>query len=86
MATVVLQSLGGSVVMAVPNRILSVMRLSAGSQVNVDVENGKLVVEPKVSPRYTLAGLLAQCNEENMTLTTEDRDWLDAKPVGKELL
>ena len=86
MATVVLQSLGGSVVMAVPNRILSMMRLGAGSQVDVDVENGKLVVEPKVSPRYTLAGLLAQCNKENMTLTADDRDWLDAKPVGKELL
>jgi len=86
MATVVLQSLGGSVVMAVPNRILRMMRLGAGSQVDVDVENGKLVVEPKVSPRYTLAGLLARCNKENMTLTADDRDWLDAKPVGKELL
>jgi antitoxin ChpS len=86
MATVVLQSFGGSVVMAVPNRILSMMRLGAGSQVDVGVENGKLVVEPKVSPRYTLAGLLAQCNKENMTLTADDHDCLDAKPVGKELL
>jgi antitoxin ChpS len=72
--------------MAVPNRILSMMRLGAGSQVDVGVENGKLVVEPKVSPRYTLAGLLAQCNKENMTLTADDHDCLDAKPVGKDLL
>jgi Growth regulator len=86
MTTVVLQSLGESVVMVMPNRILSMMRLGVGSQVDVDVENGKLVVEPKVSPRYTLAGLLAQCNKENMTLTADDHDWLDAKPVGKELL
>jgi len=86
MATVVLQSLGGSVVMAVPKQILSVMRLGAGSHVNVNVENGKLVVESKVKPCYTLAELLAQCNNENMMLTAEDREWIDAKPVGKELL
>ncbi len=45
MTTVVLQSLGESVVMAVPNRRLSMMRLRPGSQMDVDVENGKLVVE-----------------------------------------
>lgn len=50
------------------------------------LENGKLVVEPKGKPRYTLADLLAQCNDENMALAQEDRDWLAARPVGKEAL
>ncbi len=86
MATVVLQSLEGSVVMAVSKQILSMLRLGAGSQMDVNVENGKLVVESKVKPRYTLAELLAQCNNENMMLIAEDREWIDAKPVGKELL
>lgn len=85
MATVALRALGGSVVMAVPRQILSMLHLGAGSQVDVSVENGRLVVEPKVKPRYTLAELLARCTEENMTVNTEDREWLDAKPVGKEL-
>lgn len=86
MATVTLRTLGGSVVMAVPKQVLSMMHLGAGSQVEVNMENGKLVVEPKAQPRYTLAELLAQCNDENMALTEEDRDWLAAQPVGKEAL
>ena len=86
MVTVTLRALGGSVVMAVPKQILSMMHLGAGTQVDVNVKNGKLVVEPRVKPKYMLAELLAQCNEENMALTTEDRTWLDAKPTGKEAL
>lgn len=86
MATVALRALGGSVVMAVPRQILSMLHLGAGSQVDVCVENGRLVVEPKVKPRYTLAELLSRCTDENMAVTTEDQEWLDAKPVGKEIL
>lgn len=86
MATVTLRTLGGSVVMAVPKQILSMMHLGAGSLVDVNMENGRLVVEPKAKPRYSLAELLAQCNDENMALTQEDRDWLAAKPVRKEAL
>ncbi len=43
-----------------------------------------MVVAPKVTPHYTLAKLLAQCSEENMALTQEDNEWLNAKPAGKE--
>lgn len=86
MATVALRALGGSVVMAVPRQILSMLHLGAGSQVDVCVENGRLVVEPKIKPRYTLAELLARCTDDNMALTSEDQEWLDVKPVGKEIL
>ena len=70
--------------MAVPKQILGMMHMEAGSQVEVKVENGKLIVEPKTGPRYSLAELLAQCDEVSMALTDEDREWLNAKPVGKE--
>ena len=45
-----------------------------------------LVIEPRVKPHFTLAELLAQCSEENMALTAEDREWLDTPPVGKEMV
>ncbi len=86
MATVTLRTLGGSVVLAVPRQILSMLHLGAGSQMDVSVENGKLVVEPKAKLRYTLAELLTKCNRKNMALTAEDRKWLDAGPAGKEAL
>ncbi|MGV8899193.1 MAG: AbrB/MazE/SpoVT family DNA-binding domain-containing protein [Burkholderiaceae bacterium] len=86
MTTVTLRPLGGSVVMAVPKQILAMLHLSAGSEVEISVENDRLIVQAKTSPRYTLAELLAQCNDENMAITDEDRTWLDAAPVGKEAL
>ena len=86
MTTATLRTLGGSVVMAVPKQILNLMSLEAGSQVELHLENGKLIVEPKRKPRYTLHELLAQCNDENMLLTKEDHEWLNANPVGKEAL
>lgn len=86
MTIATLRALGGSVVMAVPKQILNMMRLDVGSVVELSLENGKLIVEPKHKPSYALSELLAQCNEENMLLTEEDHAWLNAKPIGKEAL
>lgn len=86
MIHVTLRKLGGSVVMALPSQILSMMHIGAGSQVGVNVVDGKLVIEPRAKPHFTLAELLAQCSKENMAPTDEDREWLDSHPVGKEML
>ena len=40
---------------------------------------------PEARPRYSLDELLAQCDPAEGP-AAEDRDWMDAKPVGKELL
>jgi antitoxin ChpS len=86
MINVTLRKLGGSVVMVVPMQILSMLHIGVGTQMNVNVVDGKLVVEPNAKPHFTLAELLAQCSEENMALSAEDIAWLDARPVGKERL
>lgn len=79
-----LRRVGGSVMLAVPPPLLDLLRLGAGAKVDLDVDDGRLVVSPCVQPSYTLDELLAQCDE-----TAEDdvdRAWLDSGPVGKELL
>ena len=86
MSTVTLRNLGGSVVMAVPKKILSLVDLHAGSEVEISVEKGRVVVEPKKKPRYTLAELLAKCRRSDILNRKRDRDWLDSPPVGKEVL
>jgi len=86
MATVTLRNLGGSVVMAVPKKILSLVDLRAGSQVEISVEKGRVVVEPKAKPHYTLAELLAKCRRTDILNRRRDRAWLDSPPVGKEIL
>lgn len=85
MHTTNLRRVGGSVMMAVPPALLDVLQLAAGAQVGLTVDNGRLVVEPRPRPRYTLDELLAQC-DASATATGEDREWLDFKPMGAELL
>ena len=84
MATVTLRSLGGSVVMTVPKKILSLIHLDVGSQVDLSVREGMLLVAPREKPRYTLRELLARCDEHSWSLNREDRAWLSTGPVGKE--
>lgn len=85
MYTTRLRKVGGSVMLAVPPAILELLHLHPGSTVGVDVEGGRLIVEPHARPRYNLDELLAQC-DATAEINAEDQAWLDAKPVGNELL
>ena len=85
MHTTNLRKVGGSVMLAVPPALLDLLELGVGARVDITVEKGRLIVEPRARPRYSLDELLAQCDATD-ALPAEDRDWMDAKPVGKELL
>lgn len=83
MPTATLRSVGGSVVMAIPKRLLELVHLQSGSQVDIDVQEGRLIIALKKKPRYRLAELMAQC-DLTQPLSAEDREWLDAPAVGEE--
>ena len=85
MHTTSLRKVGGSIMMVVPPAILDMLQMKAGTIVRVDVDHGRLVVEPQLRPRYTLNELLAQC-DASASISAEDQAWLDARPVGSELL
>ena len=85
MHTTNLRKVGGSVMLAVPPAVLDMLHLRAGATVGLVVDGGRLIVEPQPRRHYTLDELLAQC-DPSAELTQEDREWLDAKPVGDELL
>jgi antitoxin ChpS len=80
-----LRKVGGSVMLAIPPAILDMLQLRAGATVALAVDDGHLVVEPQPRRRYTLDQLLAQCDHTTEPVQ-EDREWLEARPVGKELL
>jgi antitoxin ChpS len=83
MHTTNLRKVGGSVMLVVPPALLDVLHLRPGAKVGLDVRGGQLVVEPR--PRYTLDELLAQCSPRARR-GRQDREWLDSKPVGGELI
>ncbi len=85
MHTTNLRKVGGSIMLAVPPAILDLLDLHAGATVGMAVDHGRLVIEPTLRPRYSLDELLAQC-DASAEVSTEDRAWLDSKPVGSELL
>ncbi|MDQ7782113.1 MAG: antitoxin [Desulfomonilaceae bacterium] len=85
MYTTHLRKVGGSIMLAVPPALLDLLRLGPGAKLDIAVESGRLIVEPQKRPRYTLEELLAQC-ESNAPRTAEEREWLDEKAVGKELI
>jgi antitoxin ChpS len=85
MHTTTLRKVGGSVMLAVPPAILDLLHLRVGATVGVDVDDGRLVVEPYPRRRYSLDELLAQC-DATVEVSAEERAWLDDKPVGGELL
>ena len=84
MHTTNLRKVGGSIMLAVPPALLDVLQLSAGAKVGIAVDNGRLVVEPQARPRYTMAELLA-ASDYSQPQPPEEREWVDAPAVGKEL-
>jgi antitoxin ChpS len=85
MHTTHLRKVGGSVMLAVPPAILELLHLQAGATVGVAVEDGRLVVEPKPRPRYTMAELLA-ASDFSQPQSPEEREWVDAPSMGREPL
>jgi antitoxin ChpS len=85
MHTTNLRKVGGSIMLAVPPVLLNLLDLKAGATVAVDVEDGRLVVEAKPRPRYTLEELLA-ASDYSQPLTQEEREWIDAPAIGGELI
>ncbi len=78
-----LRKVGGSVMLAVPPALLELLHLKAGASVGVAVDGGRLVVEASQRPRYTMAELLAASDYAG---APQDREWLDAPAMGKEIL
>jgi antitoxin ChpS len=93
MHTTNLRKVGGSIMLAVPPALLNVLQLQPGAKVGIAVQSGRLVVEPRPRPRYCLDELLAQCNPKarrskqiSKRGSKQEREWLNSKPVGGELI
>ena len=85
MHSTILRKVGGSIMLAVPPALLNLLHLRPGAEVAISVDTGRLVIDPQPRPHYTLDELLAQC-DVSADATDEDRAWLDAPALGRELL
>ncbi len=83
MLTSMLRNVGGSVMMAIPKSLLEGLGLAANTKVALSVDHGRLIVEPRPKPKYTLAELLAQC-DPSAPENAEEQEWQEMEPVGRE--
>lgn len=85
MHTTNLRKVGGSVMLTVPPAILDQLHLKAGAAVGLAVDGERLVMQRHTRPRYTLNELLA-ASDYSLSRDPEEQEWLNAPPVGRELL
>lgn len=83
--TTTLRKVGGSVMLAVPPVLLKRLDLKPGAPVNRFAREGRMLVEPRPRPRYTLDELLSQC-DPSARVTAEERTWTSGPPAGAEIL
>jgi antitoxin ChpS len=85
MHTTNLRKVGGSVMLAVPPALLDILKLKAGASVGIALDGESLVVKAANRPVFTMEELLAVSDYSEAPFH-EDRDWLDAPQVGRELI
>ncbi|MEQ1974354.1 AbrB/MazE/SpoVT family DNA-binding domain-containing protein [Xenorhabdus sp. SGI240] len=59
--------------------------LHTGSKLDLSIQDNKIVLTP-IEEELTLESLLAGSPKEYFTVTDEDREWINANPVGKEVI
>ena len=87
-----LKKAGGSLVVTMPAAARNLLHLTEGQEMAVSVEGSKVVMEPMPTakplrvrrPKYTLEELVAGMNPD-APLSDEERAWMDAPPVGREI-
>jgi antitoxin ChpS len=88
MLSMPLRKQGGAAVITIPPSVLKSMHLSVGMQIDMDLRDGALVLQPS-SPkrkRYTIAQLLEGATPKLAKALVDDTAWArEGSPVGREL-
>lgn len=81
----VIKKWGNSLATRIPKAVAESIDLHLDQQVEIEAINGRIIITPiKKRKEYTLEELLSQCKPEAMALNEEDKEWLNAVPVGEE--
>jgi antitoxin component of MazEF toxin-antitoxin module len=84
MTQVAIRQSGGASIISLPKAILNTLHLHIGSNLELTLENNKIVLTP-VTDELSLEDLLAGSPKAALTLTEEDKQWLAMPSTGKEL-
>lgn len=87
MNVLTLRNWGGAVAVSLPKKLLAMLGLQAGSEVEVQIKDGSIVLSP-ARTRPTLARLEKEQRalERSLGRPLGDKAWLNSPPQGRELL
>lgn len=80
MNTATLRNWGGSVALPIPRSLLSLLGLDAGQEVDMDVQDGKIIIQP-AKPKYSLDQLM---KEHKALKLPKDKAWLEFEDLPSE--
>lgn len=84
MSSVSVRQSGGANIVSIPKAIVQTLGLEVGSKLDLSIKDNSIVLTP-IEDSLTLEELLAGSPKKCFKVTKEDREWIDAKPVGKEV-
>jgi antitoxin ChpS len=70
---------------AIPPALLDELSVGADAAVDLSVKGGRLLVEPRQRPHYTLSELLGRCRSSGRR-TKAEKEWLAGPAKGRELI
>jgi len=81
----VIKKWGNSLATRIPKAIVDTIGIYLDQTINIEAENGRIIITPITRQKeYTIDELVRQCNSESITLDEDDKNWLNAEPVGRE--
>lgn len=82
----IIKKWGNSLATRIPKAIVESISLRLNQEVDIEAVNGKIIITPiEEKKEYKLEELLNQCKPGSMEITKEDKEWLNAEPVGAEV-
>ncbi|KXU36570.1 hypothetical protein AXK11_04265 [Cephaloticoccus primus] len=88
MPTATVREIDGALMFAIPSAFSAPLGIKPGATLSVDLEGQAILVRPEKepTPHYTLETLLAAGDYSRAARSSEDDQWLNSPPVGKELI
>lgn len=81
---------GNGLGVLLPKSVIQKLNLSAGDKIILAMENGVITLKKESDllqiPRYNLEDLLKEYDDYQEDRDQTSKDWLDMKPVGREVL
>ena len=83
MTSIAVRQSGGANIVSIPKAIVQTLGLHVGSKLDLSIKDNRIILTP-INDELSLDELLKGSPKKCFQVTEEDREWIDAEPVGKE--